>query len=169
MPDFDDALDLLGAGPEVADEDGLAAENLPVTLDSEGDPPPPGRSWLFDMGSDRFVLHGSRPQETSGAATLIGWIDKYLHTQRGALPVHPDWFGMPDPLAIFGGPVSELSEAELLDGMQNMTNHPNIAEVTDARLTVDPLDEAALLEVEVLTDPPSEDVSLLTLTMKVGL
>lgn len=169
MPDIDENLDLLPAGPE-PDDDGLALENDPsaVSLTEDVDPAPLGRSWAFDMGSDRFLLHGARPQETRGLATLLGWIDKYLHTQKGALPIHPSWFGMTDPYSLFGMPVAELSVGDLQRDLDGMTNHPNIAGVTDVDLITDPLDEAATLELSILTDPPAEDAELLTLRVRVG-
>jgi hypothetical protein len=170
MPDFDDAADLLAAGPPIEDEGLTTDEQLAaaVVVDAQDDPPPPGLSWLFDMGSDRFVLHGGRPQETRGEQTLIQWIDKFLHTQKGGLPVHPAWFGLTDPSALFGRPVSELSVAELLDDLQDMTNHPNIADVVDVQLITDPLDDAAWLDLTVLSDPPSEDVGVFNVRMRVG-
>lgn len=163
MADFDDTLDLIPAAP--GSDDGLAADDAAI-VSTDVEPAPLGVSWLFDMGAESFIRHGLRPQETRGEATLIQWIDVYLHTARGALPVFPDWFGMPDPMAIFGRPVVELSEAQLLEDMQNMTNHPNIAEVSDARIYIDPLDDAAYVEVDVLSDPPTEDVSLMTLRVR---
>jgi hypothetical protein len=170
MAEFDDALDLIAAGPPVQDEGlttdaGLASA---VVVDVNTVPPPLGRSWLFDMGQERFALHGGRPQETRGTDTLVQWIDKFLHTQKGALPVHPPWFGLTDPYSIFGRPVGELSLADLLRDLEDMTNHPNIADVVDAQLVTNPIDDAAWLEIRVLTDPPSEDVELLTVQMRVG-
>lgn len=169
MAEYDDELELLPA-PTVVEEDGLALEDTPAVVLTEeaAEVPPPGRSWLFDSGRDRFRMHGGRPQETTGRATLLQWIDKYLHTQRGALPVHPPWYGMRDPYGIFGRPVRDLSASDLLRDMEGMTNHPNIAEVVDARLESDDLSEAAFLEVDVLTDPPSEDVELLTYRTALG-
>jgi hypothetical protein len=168
MAELPDTPDLLPAGPEV-DDDGLVQEDLPPVdvLDAD-EPAPPGRSWLFDMGTERFVLHGGRPQETRGTATLVQWIDKFLHTQRGALAIHPDWFGLPDPYDWFGRPVRELSGQDLLRDVQPITNHPNIAEVVDATLSSDPLEEVAYVELTFLTEPPSEDADLLTVRVQVG-
>jgi hypothetical protein len=159
----EDDLELVAPGPEV--EDGLALDDAApeVVLLAEEDPPPLGRSWSFDMGDERFRRHGGRPREIRGLATLVQWIDKYLHTQRGALPIHPPWFGMTDPYGIFGQPMRELSSTDLLRDMEGMANHPHIAEVVDARLSYDELDEVAFLEVDVLTDPPTEDVDVLKL------
>jgi hypothetical protein len=170
MPEFDHNLDLLPAGPEPT-EDGLALEDDPTAVAlaaEEQDPAPLGRSWAFDMGAERFSLHGARPQETRGLATLLGWIDKFLHSEKGALAVHPPWFGMTDPYSLFGRPVSELSVGDLQRDLEDMTNHPNIAGIADVELITDLLDEAATLELSILTDPPPEDAELLTLRMRVG-
>jgi hypothetical protein len=150
MAELPDIPDLLPAGPEV-DDDGLVQEDLPPVdvLDAD-EPAPPGRSWLFDMGTERFVLHGGRPQETRGAATLVQWI------------------GLPDPYDWFGRPVRELSGQDLLRDVQPITNHPNIAEVVDATLSSDPLEEVAYVELTFLTEPPSEDADLLTVRVQVG-
>lgn len=169
MPEYDENLDLLPAGPEPV-EDGIALEDDPssVALLEQQDPAPLGRSWAWDMGVERFAVHGSRPRETRGLATLLGWIDKYLHTERGALAIHPPWFGMTDPYSLFGRPVVELSVGDLQRDLDGMTNHPNIAGVVDVDLIVDPLDEAATLELSILTDPPPEDAELLSLRVRVG-
>jgi hypothetical protein len=137
MAELPDIPDLLPAGPEV-DDDGLVQEDLPPVdvLDAD-EPAPPGRSWLFDMGTERFVLHGGRPQETRGTATLVR-------------------------------PVRELSGQDLLRDVQPITNHPNIAEVVDATLSSDPLEEVAYVELTFLTEPPSEDADLLTVRVQVG-
>lgn len=170
MPEFDDTLDLLPAGPQVQDDGLVTDEDLQaaVAIGADEVPAPLGVSWLFDMGAERFVLHGGRPQQTRGTATLIAWIDKFLHTQKGALPVHPVWFGMTDPYGIFGRPVRELSAQALLADMQDMTNHPNIADVVDVSLVTAEDDDAAWLEVQVLTDPPTEDVGVMTVRVPVG-
>jgi hypothetical protein len=169
MPEYDKKLDLLAAG-SVPAEDGIALEDdaSSVALAQQQDAPPLGRSWAWNMGEERFAVRGSRPQETRGLATLLGWVDKYLHTERGALPIHPPWFGMTDPYSLFGRPVTELSVGDLQRDLDGMTNHPNIAAVADVDLIIDPLDEAATLELSVLTDPPPEDAELLSLRVRVG-
>lgn len=169
MPEFDENLDLLPAGP-LPEEDGLALEDDPsaVALVEQQDPAPLGRSWAFDMGAERFQLHGARPQETRGLATLLGWVDKFLHTEKGALTIHPPWFGLTDPYSLFGRPVMELSTGDLMRDLQDMTNHPNIADVVDVELITDPLDDAATLEVTILTEPPPEEAELLSLRLRVG-
>lgn len=169
MPKFDDNLDVLPAGPEPV-ENGLALEDDPsaVGQSQDTDPAPLGRSWAFDMGAERFVMHGARPQETRGLATLLGWIDKYLHTQKGALPIHPPWFGMTDPYSLFGRPVAEVSVGDLQRDLDDMTHHPNIAAVTDVDLLTSPLDEGVTLMLSVLTNPPAEDAELLTLRVRMG-
>jgi hypothetical protein len=169
MAEYDENLDLLPAGPE-PDEDGIALEDdlSAVALAEQQDPAPLGRSWAFDMGAERFNVHGRRPQETRGLATLLTWIDKFLHSQKGALAIHPPWFGLTDPYLLFGRPVSELSVGDLQRDLEDLTNHPNIAGVTDVELITDPLDDAATLELSILTDPPPEEAELLTLRVRVG-
>jgi hypothetical protein len=168
MPEFDDNLELLSPGPE-PEEDGLADDGAAVVpLLVPADPAPLGRSWAFDMGAERFQLHGQRPQETRGLATLLGWVDKFLHTEKGALPIHPPWFGITDPYGLFGRPVSELSLGDLQRDLDDMANHPNISDVVDVELITDPLDEAASLLVSILADPPPEDAELIVLQLRVG-
>lgn len=167
MAEFDENLDLLPPGPE-PEEDGLALEDDPsaVAVTDDQDPAPLGRSWAFDMGVERFAMHGTRPMETRGLATLLTWVDKFLHTQKGALPIHPSWFGLTDPYGLFGRPISELSLGDLQRDLSDMTNHPNIADVVDVQLVTNPLDDAATLMLSLLTDPPPDDAELLTLGVR---
>jgi hypothetical protein len=64
--------------------------------------------------------------------------------------------------------VRELSGQDLLRDVQPITNHPNIAEVVDATLFSDPLEEVAYVELTFLTEPPSQDPDLLTVRVQVG-
>lgn len=168
----DQEPDLIPALPPVAQE-GLAtvvADDLPTVVVEDTEAPPLGRSWAFDRGLERFVRDGSLgPRQTRGVATLLVWIDKAIHTQRGALAIHPPGYGMRDPSSIFGQPVTSLSAQVIEQDLREcLTFHPRIADVTDTAIIVDPDSEAAYVEYSVLTDPPTEDAELLSIRTTLG-
>jgi hypothetical protein len=156
--------------PEAEDpinDEGLApppeTEELPTVVVADAAPPPLGRSWPFDFGSEQFVRSRGVPLETRGTATLLGWIDKCLHTARGALPIHPPAYGLVDPDSIFGKPVAELSAQELEERFRDaLTFHPRIADVTNMQIRTDPQSGRAWAQYLVVRDPPSEESALLT-------
>jgi hypothetical protein len=145
-------------------EEGLTppdADELPTVVVDPAPPPPLGRSWAFDFGSESFVRSRGVPLETRGTQTLLGWIDKCLHTERGALPIHPPEYGVVDLRSIFGRPVDQLSAQELEERFREaLTFHPRIADVTDLRLVVDETAGTGHAEFAVITDPPTEDAEL---------
>jgi hypothetical protein len=154
--------------PEEGVEDGLASavpgDDLPTVVVDEPREYPLGRAEVFDFGLGVFVEGGRGPAQTTGVQTLIGWIDKALHTQEGALPIHPPGYGLRDPYGLFGRPVMELSVGDLENDLRAcLTFHPRIADVINVVLERDPDDEAAYVQYEVLLDPPVEDVELVTL------
>jgi hypothetical protein len=168
MPEAGEVIELFPAGPEI--EDGLApADDLPTIVVDDTDPPPLGRTWVFDYGADTFARGGRGPIETRGIGTLIQWIEKALRTQRGTSVLHPAGYGLVDPYVMFGRPVSELSEGEITVQLQALTFHPRIVDVVHVRLLRDPSSEVAFVTYEVLTDPPTEDPALLTLKTRVGI
>jgi hypothetical protein len=157
---------------EVLDEpeEGLApppeAEELPVVEAEDTDPPPLGRSWAFDFAREGFVRGGRGPTETRGVATLLLWIDKCLHTERGALAIHPPGFGIVDPMSMFGRPIEELSANDLEERIRDaLTFHPRIADVQNLELLTDPASDAATAVFDVLTDPPTDDAEMLSLRL----
>ena len=160
--------------PEAIEEDGLAEavpdSTLPtVVVDDSPEEQPLGRSWAFDMGAMAFTRAGLSPAETRGTATLLGWIDKCLHTEEGALPIHPPGFGLRDPFGMFGRPVSDLAAGDMAEDLRRaLTFHPRIADVTNVRLERDPLDEAMTVVYTVVLDPPLEDQDLLTLRTRLN-
>lgn len=151
----------------VPDEEGLAPPpdetNLP-SIDVADEPPPPlGRSWAFDFGNETFVRGGQGPSETRGVATLLGWIDKCLHTARGALAIHPPGYGVVEPDAIFGRPIGEVSAEDLETRFREaLTFHPRIVDVVNMQIAVSDDDDAAYATFDVLTDPPTEDAELVS-------
>lgn len=162
-----DDPDLIAPDPIVDPEDGLAplgASELPEVVVDDTPAPPLGRSWAFDFGSEQFERgRGGAPLETRGVSTLMGWIDKCLRTARGALPIHPAGYGVVDPDSIFGRPISELSAGDLENRFRDaLTFHPRIADVADLTLLTDPTSSRAIAQYTIVTDPPADDASLLT-------
>lgn len=137
-----------------------------VTADAP--PPPLGRTWLFDLRRDEFVRIGARgPRQIRGAETLAQWIDKALHSERGALPIHPPGYGMQEPQEIFGRNVAELSVQELHRRIEDaLTFHPRIAAVVDVKLRIE--DDQAFCTFKVQTDPPLDEAELLLLRLDLG-
>jgi hypothetical protein len=108
-----------------------------------GAPPPPlGRSWAFDWQLRNFARgQGHRgPQPTRGEATLQQWIIKALRTARGAHPVAPETYGVPQASieGMVGGPVGVVPpdlEQRVTDAL---LEHPRITEVRDFAYEHDP-------------------------------
>jgi hypothetical protein len=148
---------------EPTNEDALA------TVIVEDEPLPPlGRTWAFDLKKDEFVRVGARgPRAIFGAITLLQWIDKCLHTARGALPIHPPEYGMQDPFVIFGRPIRELSVQELQRQIEDaLTFHPRIAAVVNLQLTRE--DDRGYCTFQVQTEPPLDEDELLSIRLDVG-
>ncbi len=144
-------------------------EPLPTVTVAEPEPEPFGRSWAFDLDNEQFVRVGASqgPRAIYGPVTLIQWIDKCLHTERGALPIHPDGYGLEDPFAIFGRPIRELSLQELQRQIEDaLTFHPRIAAVVGMQLQRQ--DEQAYVSFQVQVDPPLDEAELLTVRLGVG-
>lgn len=169
MATEDDITTIIPPTPEITD--GLAPTpddaSLPVVVVDDAPPPPLGRSWQFDFALEQFVRadrHANAILETRGLATLAGWILKCLRTQRGALPIHPSDYGLRDPWAIFGRPISELSEQQLEEDFREaLTFHPRIADVTNVQLHTATASSKAYVRFQVITDPPTDQTALLTI------
>ena len=122
-----------------------AISDEPVEADliiTEGPRPALGRSWAFDWQRRNFSRgKGHRgPQPTRGEATLQQWIIKALRTARGAHPVAPDDYGMPQASVegLIGGPAG-LVPPDLEDRVRStLLAHPRISEVKDFDYDLDP-------------------------------
>lgn len=155
-PEPDDPITDEGLAPPPDQED------LPTVVVDDSEPPPLGKSWAFDFGSEQFMRSRGVPLETRGAQTLLGWIDKCLHTARGALPVHPPGYGLVRPDRFFGAPIDELSAQELEEEFKDaLTFHPRIADVVNLTLETDD-QGGAWVSFIVVTDPPTDEAELLT-------
>lgn len=150
---------------ELADEEILAGltdpdlDELPLEQEEKE---PIGRSWAFDFAREGFVYghevgssatgkHG--PLQTYGVATLRTWIEKCLHTARGAHPVHPEDYGLEPLDDIIGGPVLGAPAADIEARVREaLTFHPRIDDVTDFRAVIDPDNEYVAVSFSVLID-----------------
>ena len=145
LAELEDSLDTL------PDEDDLVITAPP--------PEPVGRSWAFDFQARRF-LHGPSghsPANTFGDATMRGWIEKVMHTDRGAHPIHPDEYGIDRAGGIFGGPPQQFPTGDYEERIRDaLLFHPRITDVRDFAWDVDPMDEAVECKFTVMLDDESE-------------
>jgi hypothetical protein len=167
-PDADEDLDLLDdaliSGFPESDEDILDTAT----------PPPLGRSWAFDFSRGGFLfghetgptaVGAHSPLSTHGFDTLKGWIDKCLHTERGAHPIHPDGYGMVRPFDLIGEQVAGAPVADLEQRVRDaLTFHPRIVDVVDFAADIDLEREYINATFTVVTDQGEalsfEDVTL---------
>jgi hypothetical protein len=169
MAELPDTPDLLPAGPEV-DDDGLVQEDLPPVdvLDAD-EPAPPGRSWLFDMGTERFVLHGGRPQETRGDGDA-GAVDRQVpaYAAGGA--------GDPSGLVWAAGSLRLVwASGARAVGRRTCCGMCSRSRITRTsrrswtrRCSAIRLRRWRTSSLTFLTEPPSQDVDLLTVRVQGG-
>jgi hypothetical protein len=133
-----------------------------VDLVVAADPPTPiGRSWAFDWGLRTFMQPGGRgPLATYGMATLAGWVEKALHTARGAHPVHPADYGFDQPDSLIGGGVGTLP-ADLEDRIRAcVTFHERITDIDQFSYAYDPdIEELRVFFLIVLDDDTEQQIS----------
>lgn len=120
------------------DDPTLFGDNLQqdeLVIDTEPQVYSLGRSWLFDFAQSRFVRDGRRSRAAmpvSGIPQLKNWIEKCLYTQRGALPIHSDDYGLDDPDSLIGKPFTSAQSASLRRRVEEaLTFHPKIIGVED--------------------------------------
>jgi Protein of unknown function (DUF2634) len=136
-------------------EEALDPTSGRVDLIVRRDPPVPlGRGWAFDFSRGRFLPapggHGAR--ETHGAATLRGWIEKCLSTDRGAHPIHPPGYGLTRRADLIGGPVAH-PPADLEDRIRDaLTFHPRIVDIVDFGVGWDDNDDYLAVSFTAVTD-----------------
>jgi hypothetical protein len=116
--------------------------------------PPIGRSWAFDFSEDSFFTGGGHgPLRTYDDETLRGWIEKTLHTAKGAHPVYPSDYGMTSPFGTIGHALTSADlgglEADIRDAL---TFHPRIDEVTDFAFDKQEDDEALFVTFTYVRD-----------------
>lgn len=117
--------------------------------------PPLGKSWKFAFAPTvGFVTNrGQGPLATFGIDTLKGWIDKCLHTARGAHPIHPPNYGVVDPFSLIGKHFDSHEQASYEDRViEALLFHPRIAAVRDFGTSFDPDDEVLSIEMTVVLD-----------------
>lgn len=156
MADDPDIEELL---PEDAEEDeaellqlvdaGYDEEDLEGDVEvTETEPAPVGRTWSFDFNAGRFVMQGRSPQTLRGDAALKAWIEKALHSVKGASVVHHPDYGMEMPLSDYlSADPEETFELEA-DIQTALTFHPAITGVEDIEIAVvDSEDGDATVEI----------------------
>jgi hypothetical protein len=152
--------------PLAEDEELAELEDSLDTLPDEDDliitappPDPVGRSWAYDFQHRHFVhaSGGHAPVATFGEATMRGWIEKVLHTDRGAHPIHPDEYGIERSGGIFGGPVAQFPTGDYEHRIREaLLFHPRIVDVGSFAWDIDPMDEAISCEFVVTLDDETE-------------
>jgi len=114
-----------------------------------------GRSWQFDFNARRFVRGRARsPLPITGVAQLRQWIEKTLYTERGALPIHSDDYGLEGADALIGQPFTSGASALLRIRVEEaMLFHPKIIGVEnfDAQVSHDD-DETIMVSFTVQLD-----------------
>lgn len=141
LADLADEIDAEAAGPD----------DLIVALD---EPPPLGRSVMFDFAAGRMVTGAGRsPLATRGQTTLLVWIEKCLRTENGASPIHPPEYGLVGTTQGIGQPYDSPELADLEDRIREaLTFHPLISDITDFAKDYDPDDEFLAVRFTVVID-----------------
>lgn len=121
---------------------------------------PYGRSWAWDYASGRFVMHGTAPAQVREREALRSWILKAVYTARLAHPIYSSQFGVDDPVAIIGEPVSASGEAQALyeeSVRAALLAHDRITDVSEfAWPEPDPDSEYLEVSFAVVTDDEDE-------------
>lgn len=129
-----------------------SAVDLVVAAD---EPTPIGRSWAFDWTQHRFVKFPGAlgPKQTYGEETLGEWVEKVLHTARGAHPVHPPGYGFDAPQGlVYGGTVGQIPP-DFEDRVRDaLTFHPNISDVEEFTYDYDRDDEFVHFSARIILD-----------------
>ena len=100
-------------------------------------PPPLGRSWGYDFLHYRFrTVAGRGPLLTQGIATLESWVEKCLHSDRGASPIWTDGYGMVRPFDVIGEPFAASPFESLRSRIRDaLIYHPRITDIQDFRVS----------------------------------
>jgi hypothetical protein len=140
---------------------GDAVQSDALVLDTEPRVYTLGRSWLFDFSQSRFVTDRSRarsPIGVTGIPQLQNWVEKALYTPRGALPIHPDDYGLENPDSLVGGPFTAASAASLRRRIEEcVTFHPKIIGIEGFSATPTP-DDAEGVDVRFTIHLDNDDV-----------
>jgi hypothetical protein len=132
-----------------------------LVLETEPQVYPLGRSWLFDFTQGRFVNDRTRaraPIRVTGIPQLQNWVEKALYTPRGAMPIHPDDYGLEDPDALVGQPLTGGGVANLRRRVEEcVTFHPKIIGIEDFEVTT-PDDDPDGVDVSFRLHLDNDDV-----------
>ena len=112
------------------------------------EPPPIGRTWAYDFYSQSFLKSGKSPVTLRGDAALAGWIEKCLHSVRGASVVHSPEYGLIKPLTDYiGDDPGDTVELET-DIEEALLFHPSISSIEDMTIELgETLDGGAAVEI----------------------
>jgi len=127
-------------------QNALLDDGLELTIEPEV--PPVGRSWAYDFKNGTFLKAGHGPLTTRREATLKTWVEKCIRTHRGAHPIHPDGYGLEQPLEDFLSH-PELTTHELEEAIVDaLTFHPQITAVKNMVIqTGDTIEGDAAVEI----------------------
>lgn len=139
IPAQDEQPDFLEQLAAQTAESELGPDDLVIT---EEEIQPVGRTWVYDFAAETFVYGasgGRAPLTVHGQQSVLAWLEKCLHTQRGAHPIHPPGYGLEGGYGL-GGVVDELPfdlEARIREAA---VFNPAIVDVDEFDLTYDPDD-----------------------------
>lgn len=144
---------------DIALTDALDGEDdLEVTV--EPPPAPLGHSAAFDFTSGRFLTSGHAPRTVRGLDTLRGWVEKCLRTHEGAHPVHPEGYGLAEPISSYLDDGADIGVAELEEAItEALLFHPAIKRIEnmDTELGDTPDGDLAVnISFTVITDDDSD-------------
>lgn len=118
--------------------------------------PPLGKSWRFSFVQGGFGTAGAGPIPTAGAETLKGWVDKVMHTEQGAHPIHPPEYGVVAPFSLLGTQFNSHEQSSYEERVRNaILFHPRVADVRDFATDYDPDDEVLNVQMTVVMDDGS--------------
>lgn len=146
LVDPEEALDI---------SDALVDGDADATLIINPGPTPLGQTIGWDFERHQRQGDAQGPHMVRGESALIQWIEKCLRTHAGAHPIHPDGYGMEEPITSFIGfsrldvEVTELEEMV----KEALLFHPAIKDVRGFEATwedEDPISGDAALALNFL-------------------
>lgn len=126
--------------------DALVEGDSDATLLINPEPAPLGQTIGWDF--ERYERQGAAahgPHMVRGETALRQWIEKCLRTHAGAHPIHPDGYGMEEPITSFVGQNRQDVEVTELEEMvrEALLFHPAIKDVKGFEATFEDEDEVS--------------------------
>jgi len=133
LPVFDDIAANIQAQryPELYDETTGIAQLQP---DSENEPVPIGRTWLFDFNSGEFIMSGNAPKKSPNDEQIVlqQWIRRALSTERYGYIIYPDWFGIELNQVVSGTLTGQAAHDHIATQVrETLIMHDRISDVID--------------------------------------